>query len=719
VKRASRRTSTRFHLLFGSGYKSPLRKRPSALCLLPSAFVIDFIHFFLLPNVSQSIDVLLIEDSLAEARLLIEVFKGRSDRDFHLFHVKRLGEAIELLDRQHFDVALLDLTLPDSTGLESLDTLIAIDSNLPVVVLTNTDDDFLAVAAVRHGAQDYLVKRQVNLDNLMRAVRYAIERKQTAAALQSANEHLEQRVKERTIALESANELLRREIESRQGIQARLALAQQVGCIGTFVWDLSGEAIDWSPELEALYGEAPGSFGDRLEPWLQHLHADDRSSVAAQMWNEVKQGQGLEIDFRIVAPTGEIRWIALKSKAFAAAAGQPARAIGIQMDITSTKQLEAQFLRAQRLESLGTLSSGIAHDLNNILTPMLAISQLLPLRLTDLDDRTANLLKILESSARRGAALISQILSFARGIEGKRACIQPIHLLQDIEKILRETLPKSIELDLDLPADLWTVLGDATQLHQVLMNLCINARDAMPTGGILNIIAANRIVEGQDSIAYPSRQAGTYVVIRVSDTGTGIPADKLDRIFDPFYTTKEVGKGTGLGLSAVLGIIKSHGGFIDVSSQIDRGSKFEVYIPACQSPLSPATDLIELPPGSGELILVIDDETAIAELIKTTLETYNYRSIAANNGREAIELYRHRSTEINLALVDMMMPGIDGYATASTLHQLNPHLKIIAMSGLNSSEAVTRTTAVGCHDFLAKPFTTEELLQTLARTLAI
>jgi CheY-like chemotaxis protein len=174
-----------------------------------------------------------------------------------------------------------------------------------------------------------------------------------------------------------------------------------------------------------------------------------------------------------------------------------------------------------------------------------------------------------------------------------------------------------------------------------------------------------------------------------------------------------------LGLSAVLGIIKSHGGFIDVSSIVDRGSTFEVFIPACQSPLSPPADLLELPAGKGELILIIDDETAIAELIKTTLETYNYRSISSHNGQEAIELYRQRSSEIHIALVDMMMPGIDGYTTANTLHQINPDLKIIAMSGLNSSEAVARTTTVGCHDFLAKPFTTEELLQTLDRTLAI
>jgi two-component system, cell cycle sensor histidine kinase and response regulator CckA len=662
--------------------------------------------------VEQFINVLLIEDSLAEARLLIEIFKGRLDSNFRLSHVKRLGDAIEQLQQEQFDVALLDLTLPDSNGLESLDRLIEINSSLPIVVLTNNNDDRLAVSAVRHGAQDYLVKRQVNLDVLMRSVRYAIERKQTAAALQSANENLEQRVRARTIELETANELLRRE-------QERLELAQQAGKIGTFAWDLSGDTVSWSPELEALYGLAPGSFDDSISAWLQVIHPEDRPKVESQIWGSVKSGQGLATDFRTISPTGEVRWIALKSSTFADEVGKPFRAIGIHMDITGTKQLEAQFLHAQRLESLGTLSSGIAHDLNNILTPMLAVAQLLPIRLPNLDDRTANLLKILESSAHRGADLISQILSFARGIEGKRVCLQPHHLLHEIEKILHETLPKSIAIDPTIPADLWTILGDMTQLHQVLMNLCINGRDAMPEGGTLAISAANQIVTGDRINGYPDRQAGTYVAISVTDTGMGIPAEQLDRIFDPFYTTKDVGKGTGLGLSAVLGIIKSHGGFVDVHSEIDRGSTFVVYIPACQSQLTPSADDLKLPLGGGELILVIDDELAISELIKITLESYNYRVITANDGAAGIDLYTDRATEISLVLIDVMMPGIDGYTTVKNLHQINSRPKIIAMSGLNSTESVTKSERVGCSDFLPKPFTTSELLSALHHSIVV
>ncbi|WP_310481702.1 ATP-binding protein, partial [Chamaesiphon sp. VAR_48_metabat_403] len=517
-----------------------------------------------LPHQHPNIHVLLLEDNLAEARLLQEIFKGTVSSQFSLTHVKRLGDAITQLKSNSFDVALLDLTLPDSDGLGSLDALIHDAPDLPIVVLTSTNDDELALDAVRHGAQDYLVKRQVNLDILVRSVRYAIERKQAAVALREVNETLELRVAERTAALAAANESLRQEIESRESVQNRLGLAQQAGKIGTFEWNLLTDRVTWSIELEALYGLAPGSFENNNTYWLNTIYPEDRPKVEAELNKSRQLRQGLDLEFRIVDADNNIQWIAIKSNIFLDRTGNPTRTIGMHMDITEKKQLEQQFLRAQRLESLGTLASGIAHDLNNILTPILSVAQLLPLRLPNIDDRSQNLLKILESSARRGADLIKQILSFAQGIEGKRVCLQPHHLLVDIQKIVQQTLPKSIEIDTDIAADLWTVVGDMTQLHQVLMNLCVNARDAMPQGGTLSIQATNRSIDETFARNHLDATVGNYVLITVADTGTGIQPQLLHRIFDPFFTTKEVGKGTGLGLSAVMGIIKSHDGFLDV-----------------------------------------------------------------------------------------------------------------------------------------------------------
>jgi two-component system, cell cycle sensor histidine kinase and response regulator CckA len=373
------------------------------------------------------------------------------------------------------------------------------------------------------------------------------------------------------------------------------------------------------------------------------------------------------------------------------------------------------------LESLGTLASGIAHDLNNVLTPILSVAQLLPLRLTNIDNRSQNLLKILESSARRGADLIKQILSFAQGIEGKHVCIQPSHLLIDIQKIVQQTLPKSIEIDRDIPADLWTVMGDMTQLHQVLMNLCINARDAMSQGGTLSIYATNRsnlVPRGfanDETVARVHLEAnvGNYVEITVADTGTGIQPQLLHRIFDPFFTTKEIGKGTGLGLSAVLGIIKSHGGFLDVQSQVNHGTQIHIYIPASNTPSQPSQDEAQLPSGQQQLILVVDDEIAIGELIKTILETYNYRVLTANNGAEAIAIYARHRDSIDGVLIDLMMPVMDGLTTVTALHHIDPQLPVVAMSGLSSVEAVDRAKRFGCEYFLAKPYTSSDLLQVI------
>lgn len=357
---------------------------------------------------------------------------------------------------------------------------------------------------------------------------------------------------------------------------------------------------------------------------------------------------------------------------------------------------------------------GIAHDLNNIFTPILASAQLLQIKLPDIDERNSQVLKIIENNTKRGAALVKQVLQFARGVEGKRTIVQISSLFLEIEQIVRETFPKSIEFFTSVKPDLWAVFGDATHLHQVLMNLIVNARDAMANGGVLNLQAENQFIDDRYARINLDASVGPYVAIAVTDSGIGMSSEIADRIFEPFFTTKEFGKGTGLGLSTVRGIIKSHGGFVTVDSKVGVGTEFKIFLPAVTVTATPYVEDLELPKGNGELILVIDDEVNILETTKISLEAYNYKVLTASNGIDAIALYAQQKHEINLVLVDMMMPMMDGAVTIRTIQKLNPNALIVAVSGLSGDKLAGTT---GVKAFISKPYMAEDLLQTLHNVL--
>lgn len=483
------------------------------------------------------------------------------------------------------------------------------------------------------------------------------------------------------------------------------------------VRDLDNKIRFWNKGAERLYGwQASEAIGKNANELLyqqqeildqfQDIHA---SLTESGSWQD-ELHQITKSDQEIIVSS---RWSLVRDDE-----GKPKSILVVNTDITETKQLEAQFFRAQRLESLGTLASGIAHDFNNILTPVLAVSQLLPLKLPDLDEQSQELLKMLENSARRGAALVKQILSFAREEEGRRHRVQVRHLLSEVVQIAQQTFPKSIAVINDLVnKDLWTVWADATQLHQVLMNLCINARDAMPNGGTLTISAENILIDEQYARIDLDAKVGPYIVISIADTGTGIRPEISERIFEPFFTTKKLGQGTGLGLSTAIGIIKSHGGFLKVYSELGRGSQFKVYLPATEGVQTQQTEDSNLPKGNGELILVVDDELAIREITKTLLEKYNYQVLTASDGIEAIAIYNQHQERIAIVLMDMMMPSMDGSTTIRALHKINPQLKIIATSGLTSNKKLVEATGVGIESFLPKPYTAKELLETLKKLI--
>ncbi len=510
----------------------------------------------------------------------------------------------------------------------------------------------------------------------------------------------------------------------QQKIQEQAALLD-IATDGIIVRDLTNQIQFWNQGAESIYGwQATEAIGQNTtELFYVDIPPEDEIAANTVRKQGIWQGELHKLTKAGKAVIVESRWTLVRDEA-----GNPRSILSVDTDITEKKSLEQQFLRAQRLESLGSLASGIAHDLNNVLTPIVGAAQLLPLTLPNLDARNQRLLNMLIESSKRGSGLVKQILTFARGVDGERTVIQIRHILAEIISVARQTFPKSIEIVLNLDsADLWLVSVDATQIHQVLMNLFVNARDAMPKGGTLTASAENITISQSNHAANdaelrlsPQLPEGSYILITVTDTGIGMTSELLDRIFDPFFTTKDT--GTGLGLSTVKGIVKTHGGSISVESEVGHGTCFKIYLPAILPWRGSANDSREaetptveedLYDGKGKLVLVVDDEVAIREITKVSLETYNYRVMLASDGIEAIDIYAQNYPSIAIVLVDVMMPNLDTPSIVLALQQINPEVRVVVMSGSYHNLATIlerqQVSAV-----LTKPFTTVEMLQTLA-----
>ena len=479
------------------------------------------------------------------------------------------------------------------------------------------------------------------------------------------------------------------------------------------VRDLTHSITYWNQSAERLYGWTAEEVLGRSS--LDVLYRDKTRFLKAQSellakgeWvgeleHFTKAGESLAVEGHLTLVLDEM--------------GNPKSVLSIGTDLTQRKLMEQQFLRAQRMESLGTLAGGIAHDLNNVLSPILMAVELL--KFDESDPERLDTLQLVESSAKRGADTVRQLLSFARGVPGRRIDVHVPLLIKDVVKITRDTYPKNFEIVSVVPDDLWAVQADATQLHQVLLNLCVNARDAMPSGGKITILAENTMVDEDYVATNVEAKVGPHLEISVEDQGTGMEKQVLDQIFDPFFTTKELGKGTGLGLSTTLATVKSHGGFLRVFSEQGVGSKFTIYIPADidGSKLKEPAQAVELPRGRGQTILVIDDESAILQISKRTLEAVGYRVLLASNGPEGILLYTQNQEEISVVITDMMMPLMDGLTTVRELKRRNPDVRVIGASGINTSAMAGEVSAAGIEHFLAKPYTAETLLQLLRRVI--
>ena len=503
------------------------------------------------------------------------------------------------------------------------------------------------------------------------------------------------------IYMQDATERKRAEEKIRE--QANLLDIAQDAIV---VRDLDDKIIYWNNSAERIYGwkrdEAIAKNASQL------LNTESESIKQALLavkdkgswFGELKQVTKMEKTLVM-----ESRWSLVRDEY-----GRPKSILTINTDITDKKIIEQQFLRAQRLESVGTLASGLLHDLNNILTPIILAVPFMKEKLTD--ETSQDILRTLESSAKRGEGVVRQLMSFVRGVQGEHVTLQLKHLLWELLNFVSETFPPMIKVRRHCPKGIWNVEGDATQLYQVLMNLSINARDAMPNGGTLAIDLQNIVLNEQEAGLHFRAVPGPYVILSVKDAGTGISPEIINQIFDPFFTTKEPGKGTGLGLSSVLSIVKSHGGFIDVHSELGKGTEFKVFLPAKEEKVKEqVVKGSNFSMGHGETVLVVDDEKSLQDLVRATLESRKFKVMTAFDGHEAISIYEKNKNKIDVVLLDMLMPNMNGLTTIPALRRINPNIKIIGMSGsLLENLPSDLSTLVQELPFLQKPFDSEDMV---------
>ena len=555
----------------------------------------------------------------------------------------------------------------------------------------------------QHGIEAYVGIPLMNQDGgvaAMMAVLFSAPLHDTALVLSTL----------RIFAARAASELDRQKSDARIREQASLLDKARDAIL---VRDLDHKITYWNKSAERLYGWTANEAHGRSVAELLYVEESAFSNAHDQtMRNGEWLGEHTLIDKSGRELIIEGRWSLVCDDS-----GRPQSVLAINTDISEYRKLERQFIRAQRLESIGILAGGIAHDLNNVLTPISMAVELLKMRESGEESRA--LLETIASGAKRGVNMVGRVLSIARGAEGKHAPFNPRQIICEIENILRNTFPKNIGLEFMTEHDLWTIVGDPTQIHQVLLNLCVNAGDAIAGAGRISITAQNVRIDAASAAAHLEASEGPYVCIQVQDTGEGIPEEIIDRIFDPFFTTKDVDKGTGLGLSSSMTIIKSHGGFMHVTSKTDQGTVARVYLPAQAGqdcPPIPATP-DDLPDGGGETILIVDDEAAIRQIACQALENFGFRTLTAENGEDALTLYHEHQSGIGIILTDIMMPVMDGLELISRIHELDPAAKIIASSGVPLARDALASAACTPPYFLHKPYSAKTLVQCIRQVL--
>jgi two-component system, cell cycle sensor histidine kinase and response regulator CckA len=633
-------------------------------------------------GLDRPLRVLHLEDDPDDRHVIQEWFKQQNIRA-EFTDADNEADFVKACEEGSFDIVLSDKSLPGFDGLSALRFVREKFPHLPFVFVTGSMGEESAIETMKDGATDYVLKDR--LSRLIPAVQRAIRESER----EKKNRQIEEKIRQQAALLDKAQDAI-------------------------LVTDVDSHILFWNKSAERIYGWPISSVMTRkaseILPTNKARYEEvthlllARGSWTGELTAANRGGNELIV---------ESRWTLVRDEL-----GIPKSILIIDTDITEKKALEAKFLRSQRMDSIGALAGGIAHDLNNALAPVIIGADLL--KTCEDDIGREKFLDIISTNAQRATGLVKQILGFARGSGGQSGPIKLSHLITEMGKMIQDTFSKAIALSVKLPdKELWTVLGDTTELHQVLLNLCVNARDAMPNGGSLALSAKNVTLDELEAMANGATP-GAYVMVSVADTGSGIPPEVLPRIFEPFFTTKTGDKGTGLGLATVSGIVKHHGGFIDIQTKSGKGTEFRVYIPAMNSAATAAAETKEaaLPVGHGELILVIDDEESVRELTKTTLESYGYRVVTAQNGLQGIARFKENPNDIKLIATDTDMPYVDGLGAIRAIKELKPDIPVIIASGGSKSDTDEIRKVDSAHvKNLAKPYSLDQLLVAVAMGL--
>lgn len=509
-------------------------------------------------------------------------------------------------------------------------------------------------------------------------------------------------------------DITERKVSERRIRQLSRAVEQSPNTV--IITDTAGNIEYVNPKFSSVTGYSFKEAVGRNPRFLKS--GKTPPEVYRTLWKTIVAGQEWHGELQGKKKNGDIYWESASISSITDKSGRISHYLAVTEDITERKKRDENVIRSQRLESIGELASGIAHDLNNILAPIMMSASVL--REEQFTATCCDLVTMIEQAAARGADIVRQLLTFARGVEGDRVVLKSEAVVGQVAHIIRQTFPKSINFQISAQEGVWCIMANLTQLQQVLLNLCLNARDAMPSGGKLLLSAENCDFSGGQPLPDPGAKPGRYVKLEVVDSGTGIPADVIDKVFDPFFTTKELGKGTGLGLSTALGIVRSHNGFVTVYSEPGKGAAFQVYIPATVEALRGARETTERPAakGNGELILVVDDEPGIRSITEKIIKRNGYEVITAANGVEALKIYSDNSSCIKLLVTDLMMPLMDGAKLTREIKEINPRLPIIVASGYCDATTESEMQALGVAMRLAKPYGQDQLLSAIHETIS-